>query len=296
MPLEPVPCELCGSQSTSQLFLKFGAPIAQCNHCGLIFANPRLSKAEIMRRYSPEYFWQEYLPSLGVHDGQFSLDYFDSRHATMLRLIAEQIAPPGKMLEIGTGAGFFLKAAQRAGWDVDGIEVSATAAEFANSRLNLRVNHQEAEELSYPEKSFDVVVMFEVIEHLFWPSRVLDSIHQVLRPGGLLVISTPNYNALSHRALGLSWAVLSPAEHLYYFTEQTLQQMLVRSSFCHTQVMRKFPGFGVFETMNPNYTHAPGSPRKAIYNILVNTIGRSMFRYIQAKGLGDTLLCLSQAC
>lgn len=296
MALDHVPCEVCGSQSTTQLYLKFGAPIAQCNRCRLIFANPRLSKAEIMMRYSPEYFWQEYLPSLGVHDGQFSLDYFDARYAVMLRLIAEHIPPPGKMLEIGTGAGFFLKAAQRLGWDVDGIEVSASAVEFANSRLGLRVNHQEAEELSYPEKSFDVVVMFEVIEHLFWPSRVLDAIHQVLRPGGLLVISTPNYNALSHWALGLSWAVLSPAEHLYYFEEQSLQRMLEKSSFCNTKILRKYPGFGLFETMNPNYTHAPRSPRKAIYKAFVTTAGRFLFRYIQAKGLGDTLLCLSNVC
>jgi ribosomal protein S27E len=167
MGLEPVPCELCGNQTTTQLYFKFGAPIAKCDRCGLIFANPRLSKAEIMRRYSPDYFWQEYLPALGVHDGKFNLDYFDARYASMLSLIAGHIPPPGKMLEIGTGAGFFLKAAERAGWSVDGIEVSQAAVEFANSRLDLRVKLEEAEALTYPDNHFDVIIMFEVIEHLF---------------------------------------------------------------------------------------------------------------------------------
>lgn len=295
MGLEPVPCELCGHQSTTQLYFKFGAPIAKCDRCGLIYANPRLSKAEIMSRYSPDYFWQEYLPALGVHDGKFDLEYFDARHALMLGLIAGKISPPGKMLEIGAGAGFFLKAAERAGWSVDGIEVSEAAVEFANKQLGLRVKLEEAETLTYPDNDFDVVVMFEVIEHLFWPARVLHSVHRVLRPGGVLVISTPNYNALSRWALGPSWAVLSPGEHLYYFTELTLRRMLEQSSFCNVEIIRSFPGFGLFETMNPNYTHNPKSPRKAAYHTFIVTAGRYLFRRIQARGWGDTLLCLSNA-
>jgi hypothetical protein len=112
----------------------------------------------------------------------------------------------------------------------------------------------------------------------------------------LLVISTPNYNALSRWALGSSWAVLSPAEHLYYFTELTLQRLLAQSGFCNVKVIRKFQGFGLFETMNPNYTHAPESPRKAAYHTFIITAGRYLFRYIQAWGWGDTLLCLSNSC
>ena len=292
--LEPVACALCGNRQTDRLYGKFDLFIARCAHCGLVFANPRLSKEDIWKRYSPDYFWREYLPALGVRDGKYSLEHFDRRHAAMLELIAHRVRPPASLLEVGTGAGFFIKVAERAGWRVTGIEVSEEGVTFARNELRLDVRREAAEEMNFPPGSFDVIVMFEVVEHLLDPLRALHAIRQVLRPGGLLVISTPNFNALSRFGLGKDWAVLSPAEHLYYFTEASLKNLLEKTGFKDIQFMRSYAGFGLLETMNPRYTHVPYSWRTITYFALVATVGLLLFRYIQAWGRGDTLLCLAQ--
>ena len=293
--MENVPCALCGSETTETIYNKFDLSIGRCEQCGLIYANPRLPKAEVWLRYNPDYFWQEYLPSLGVREKKYNLEFFDARYAPMLNLIASYIQPPGRLLEVGAGAGFFMKAAERAGWDVAGIEISEAGVQFAQTELGLDVKQEAAEDITFEKDSFDVVVMFDVIEHLFDPTRALSSIQRVLSSGGILVIITPNFNSISRLAIGVHWAILSPAEHLYYFSENTLKKLLEQNSFKDIEVIRQYSGFGVFETMNPRYTHAPHTLRAKAYSALVIGLGPLVFRYIQARGQGDTLLCVACA-
>lgn len=293
--LENVPCTLCASQTTEIIYEKFGLSIGCCRQCGLVYANPRLPKAEVWTRYNPDYFWQEYLPSLGVRRKQYNLESFDTRYAAILDLISGYIQPPGKLLEVGAGAGFFMKAAERAGWSVAGIEVSGAGVEFAQTELGLDVKQQAAEEISFDDCLFDVVVMFDVIEHLYAPALALSSICRVLRLGGILVIITPNYNSISRSVLGIDWAVLSPAEHLYYFSESSLKKLLEQNKFKDVEFIRQYAGFGVKDTMNPTSTHAPHALKVQVYSALVTVLGPLVFRYVQARGQGDTLLCVACA-
>ena len=285
------PCAICEARSTTLLMVKFGLPIARCNHCGLVFANPRLPVEEIWKRYSPEYFWKEYLPALGVVNEQFDLVHFDHRYAYTLQQMALRLGKKGRLLEIGCGAGFFLKAAERNGWDASGIELSAAGSTFAVERLGLRVRREQAEHLSFPDGSFDIVAMFDVIEHVLDPRAILQAAHRGLRPGGIILISTPNLNALSRSALGLSWAVLSPGEHLYYFSEATLARLLERCGFGQIEYARRNPSLGVRETMNPAYTHAPRAWRTRGYELFVRLAGRAVYRRVQIAGRGDALWC-----
>lgn len=294
MTLQNIPCAICEKNETEIIYKKFNLFISRCSNCGLTFANPRLPPEDIAKRYSAGYFGEEYLPSLGVRDGKYSLEFFDRRHAAMLSLIANTSQQPGRLFEAGAGAGFFLKAAERVGWKVSGIEFLAEGAKFARDELALDVKQQLAEEMNLEAECFDVVVIFDVIEHLFDPGRVLASVYRSLRPGGLFVISTPNLNALSKSFLGIDWAVLSPAEHLYYFTETTLTEILKKAGFRKIRFLHQHAGFGTFETMNPRNTHAPRSARAIIYFSLVSLLGPLMFRWVQALGRGDTLLCLAE--
>jgi len=288
-------CPVCDGPARRHRYTKFDLPLVQCTSCGLMYANPRLPPDAIWKRYSPDYFWKEYMPSLGVPDGRYDLAYFDARHAAMLKLIARDAPSPGRLIEIGTGAGFFLKAAERAGWQVAGIEVSDEAVSFATERLTLDVRRESAETMTFPPGSFDVAVMLEVVEHLLDPLSSLRRVRAALRSGGLLVLTTPNVDALTRLALGSSWAVLSPAEHLYNFSADTLARLLARAGFSNVRIVRDYDGFGVFETMNARCTHARSSPRNRAYAILVSTIGWLIFRHVQRAGRADTLLVLASA-
>jgi SAM-dependent methyltransferase len=286
-----VACATCGGTRTTVVVRKQGLPISRCAACGLVFASPRLPAEEIWKRYNPDYFWHEYLPALGVVDGRFDLEYFDHRYGYLLQLLALQLGTKGRLLEIGCGAGFFLKAAERSGWDAWGLELSEEAAAFAAGRLGLRVVREQAEHAHFDDGSFDVVAMFDVIEHLLDPMAVLRTARRVLRPGGVLLVTTPNLDALSRAAMGPGWAVLSPAEHTYYFTERTLRLMLERAEFRDVGFVRENPSLGVYETMNPRYTHAPRAGRTRAYSWFVRWAGPFVYRQVQRRGRGDALWC-----
>jgi 2-polyprenyl-3-methyl-5-hydroxy-6-metoxy-1,4-benzoquinol methylase len=293
--LERVACALCGADDTRPRHHKFNLSVVQCNRCGLVYTNPRLPKEHLWTRYSEDYFWDEYLKDLQIgRDGHVDLDRFAVHHAPLLHLYQMYHPPPGRLLEVGAAAGLFMKSAERAGWTVQGLEPLPAAAAFARERLGLDVRPDTVEEAPFEPESFDAVAMFETIEHVLDPVGVLTAIHRLMRTRGLLVLTTPNWEALTRHALGRQWAVISPAEHLYYFSEATLTAMLRRAGFTWVHYHRDFAP-GAAETMMAGYSHAVGSARQRLYSAFVTIAGRLVFRKIQKRGLADQLICVARA-
>jgi SAM-dependent methyltransferase len=284
-----VPCAVCGGAETRRLYTKFGHDIGRCIHCGLVYASPRAPEDTVVARYSSDYFWNEYLPALGVVDGQYDLTSFDTRYAPLLALL--EAAPGHRLLEIGSGAGFFLKAAERAGWTGTGIELSEDAARFARDRLNVNVRSGSVETAGAGLGMFDAAAMFDTIEHLFDPGATLKAICRALAPGGLLLIGTPNFGALSRHLLGRDWAVLSPIEHLYYFEERSLRRLLEASGFTEVRFVRRHAAWVPQETLNFAHTHAPGSLRARLAAAIVRVGGKALSGTLQRTGRQDILLC-----
>lgn len=285
---QPVPCALCGASDTRRIYTKWGWGIERCRRCGLVYANPRAPEAAILARYSSEYFWKEYLPAAGAPEGNFDPAWLDVRHGPMLELIGRYAKGGRRLLEVGTGAGLFLKAAARAGWEASGLELSGEGAAFARDRLGLDVRQERAERMSFPPGTFDVAVMFDVIEHLFDPKAVLTATRRSLKPGGVLVVSTPNFNALSRHVLGIDWAVLSPLEHTYYYTERTLEAMLKACGFSKTESIRQFAGWSPIETMNYQYTHSPKGRRARMLRVFAHRPGTAAA--VARWGAADALI------
>ena len=283
-------CPLCGVNETTLVHRKFDFDISQCLSCRLVYVGPIRPTPDVSwLRYNPNYFWDEYLPSLGVRDGVYDLTAFDRRYAPMLALLAPY-QQMGKILEIGCGAGFFLKAAERAGWQAaQGIELSRAAVDFGQEKLGLEIQLGTLEDVPLPARSYDAIALFDTIEHLFDPKKILASTLSLLRPGGVLILSTPNIHALSHQILGHSWAVLNPLEHLVYFSPQTLTHMLKSTGYTTISHLRTFASQGLYETMNPAHNQAPRALQTMAYRALVPTIGLLSYKWIQRIGLADEL-------
>jgi 2-polyprenyl-3-methyl-5-hydroxy-6-metoxy-1,4-benzoquinol methylase len=293
--LEQVACALCGADDTRPRHHKFNLIVVQCNRCRLVYTNPRLPKDHLWTRYSEDYFWDEYMRDLEIgRDGRVDLDRFAVHHRPLLTLFQIYHPPPGRLLEVGAAAGLFMKSAERAGWTVQGLEPLPAPATFARERLGLDVLQETVESAPFAEATFDAVAMFETIEHVLDPVAVLRAVRRLMRPRGLLVLTTPNWEALTRHALGRQWAVISPAEHLYYFSEATLTAMLTRAGFSWVHYHRDFAP-GPVETMNAAYTHAPGSARQRLYAGFVRTLGPWLFRKVQRRGLADQLVCIARA-
>ena len=289
-----VACAICGATATDQLVVKFGYAIGRCTRCGLIYANPRAPLEKILSRYSADYFWKEYLPSLGVVDGSFDLALFDARHAAILQMIAAE-APGRRLLEVGCGAGFFLKAAERAGWHVEGIELSAEASRFASERLELPIRRERAEDAPIEPASFrcrgDVRRDRTPVRSArcawrdcqgagaWWHARHQHAEHRCCAAG---------------TCSATDWAVLSPLEHVYYFSEDSLRRLLEATGFTDVRFVREHTMWGPQETINFRYTHAPGGLRATLTEWLVRAGGVKLARALQRAGRQDALLCFAR--
>lgn len=139
-------------------------------------------------------------------------------------------APP-RLLDAGCGPGYFVRAARDAGFDACGVEVSRYAVEFAQRELGVDVRHGTVSVPDLPAGSFDVVTMWDVIEHLPEPLAALRAVAGVLRPGGLFMLSTGDYASLVARLSGRHWHLFNLPEHLWFFTPGSLRRLLRRAGF-----------------------------------------------------------------
>ncbi len=140
-------------------------------------------------------------------------------------------APHGRLLDVGCGSGRFLAAMRRAGWQVWGIEPDPQAAAAALERYGIEVGAAGIEQARLPAGSFDAVVLSHVIEHVADPLALLSACRGVLRPGGVLALSTPNVASRGHRRFGPQWLHLDVPRHLLLFSQASLAALLERAGF-----------------------------------------------------------------
>jgi 2-polyprenyl-3-methyl-5-hydroxy-6-metoxy-1,4-benzoquinol methylase len=142
--------------------------------------------------------------------------------------IERRIGRKGKLLDVGCSFGFFLDAARQRGWSVEGIDISAYAADYARSRFNLSVQSVPVTEARFPDQAFDVITMWEVVEHLPSPVDALRHLSRFLRPGGMIVLGTPNVASYMATIQGKRWRNWEPPAHLLYFSPATMSRLIDR--------------------------------------------------------------------
>jgi 2-polyprenyl-3-methyl-5-hydroxy-6-metoxy-1,4-benzoquinol methylase len=141
-----------------------------------------------------------------------------------------------RLLDIGCGSGAFLANMQHLGWRVEGVDFDAAAAANA-ARKHVRVHVGSLADQAFPADSFDAVTMSHFIEHVHDPRALLEECVRILRPGGELVIVTPNTRSHGHATYGRNWMHLDPPRHLHLFDPETLATLACSAGL---QVTRKF--------------------------------------------------------
>jgi 2-polyprenyl-3-methyl-5-hydroxy-6-metoxy-1,4-benzoquinol methylase len=287
--LHTVDCLICSCKRTRHVYHLYDQDIVRCAACGFVFVSPRLERHEGWTRYNTHYFEKEYLPAHTVADEHYDPQPFTDRARPVLETLERLVGHRGRLLEVGVGAGFFLREAQRVGWECSGTEIMDAAIDFT-SRVGLDVRKMAAEEMDFPECSFDAVAMLEVIEHLYDPREALRRVHRALRPNGVLLVTTPNFMSLSRAMLSAQWGAIIPAEHLFYFTSRSLRQLLAATGFEGAEDLVPQPGYGVEQTMNPACSGYPRSRRTRFYAWLTRLFGQATYEWVQRLGAADTLV------
>jgi 2-polyprenyl-3-methyl-5-hydroxy-6-metoxy-1,4-benzoquinol methylase len=144
----------------------------------------------------------------------------------------EAFKKPGSVLDIGCGKGFFLEFMRRKGWRVSGLEASSNHVRYARECLRLEgVGNGSWPQGEIQKLHVDVVTMFHVIEHLLSPVESVSAVHDVLKPGGLLVLETPNLGSWPARLFRHRWVTLDAPRHVNVFSEKTLRSCLEKAVF-----------------------------------------------------------------
>lgn len=141
-----------------------------------------------------------------------------------------------RLLDVGCGNGEYLNNMRCAGWEVTGVEPDEESVRAGRSRHGLKIYHGVLEDVYLPDNTFDVITMQHVIEHLPNPMRTLRCVHRLLRPGGRLVVVTPNVDSLARRIFSSDWVSWDPPRHLFVFSRQALRHVVTDAGFCVRQV------------------------------------------------------------
>jgi len=195
--------------------------IVQCRQCGLVYTDPRPDGHDIIETY------QTVEDLLYIEEREGRVLTFEHHLKPLERLTG---SPNGRLLlDVGCYTGVFVEIAAGHGWDAWGVEPSRWAVGQAQAR-GLHVVQGTLETADLPQATFDVVTMWDVIEHVTDPLRTLQQAYRLLKPGGLVVVHTIDIESPFARLMGARWPWLMEM-HIYYFSRRTLRAMLEKCGF-----------------------------------------------------------------
>lgn len=215
-------CLICNKQTEiRRLFYKSRMPVYKCQECGLGFAIPHSFDSESY--YDASYFNGG--RSDGYSDYVGARDVLHNQFRSELRHLKQLGADGGVLIELGCAYGYFLEIAQHE-YSVYGLEICEDAVASCNARGLKGVRHGA---ISLDAFGFapdaDVIVLLDVIEHLPDPKAALEAASAKLRPEGLLLITTGDFSSLCARVMGRHWRLMTPPQHLWFFTPQSLARI-----------------------------------------------------------------------
>ncbi len=193
------------------------AHLCKCSSCHFVFSQAIPTPEELEKHYEG-YGRNDYLSPITIKRYHELLDKMEVYRNT------------GRLLDAGCGIGYFLEVAKERGWEVYGTEYTDEAVRMCQEK-GINMHKGTLDPANYDPESFDIITSFEVIEHINNPLEELHNFNQILRPGGLVYVTTPNFNSLLRYRLKSAYNVICYPEHLSYYTPKTLKSVFSKSGF-----------------------------------------------------------------
>jgi 2-polyprenyl-3-methyl-5-hydroxy-6-metoxy-1,4-benzoquinol methylase len=225
-------CPVCEHESDpddAAFLTKDGFDLVRCPACGLVSRRVLPDRAELAELYADEYFRD----AAGTTGGYADYLADEPLHRSLARRRLqrlETLSYGGRaLLDVGAAAGFFVSEAVKRGWDARGVDVSPVMVEYATSRLGVSIACGEIGDVG--DGPFDVVTMWDYIEHAIDPAKDIATVAQLLPPGGMIALSTGDIDSLAARVSGSRWHLLTPRHHNFFFSARTLTRLLETRGF-----------------------------------------------------------------
>ena len=221
----------------------------------------RLSDDELKELYSASYFQGAEYSDYGLEAPALRRNF-----APRVRDLAKLYPKGARLWEIGAAYGFFLKEASTH-FDVSGCDISEFAARYGREKFGL--NLEAMDYLDYAcEAPFDVICLWDVIEHLREPHEYLAKAASDLRPEGTIALSTGDIGSLMGRVGGRKWRLLHPPTHLHYFTARSMRTLLERLGLADIKIGYHAFWRSVDAVAYRLLAHPPGKRSARLYEVL----------------------------
>lgn len=243
--------------------------LVKCTRCGLVFIQNRPDKNSIGKYYESV----NYISHTDSHKNLLANIYQLVRQWNVgkkYRMIKRYV-PQGSILDIGCGTGDFLNHFLKKNWNVTGIEPSDSAREIANRKNNQQI-FEEKKLPSFSNKTFDVVTMWHVLEHVHELNQRVETVHRLLKDDGVFIFSVPIYESWDATHYDTFWAAWDVPRHLYHFSQATIKTLLEKQ---HFQLLRVIPlPFDSYyiSLLSESYKTKKSAPLKALLNGFVSNL------------------------
>lgn len=229
-------CPICDSTKAKNLFtLPSAVPeipssfgIVRCIRCGHVFGAPPPDASLLSRFYNDPDYRKDIYDDVNQYNAYI---HYEKLKDQFVKETSELMCDYGNLLDVGCGLAYFLDAIRGECDSVEGQEVSEFQANFAMRKFRLKVFRGPLTEAQYQSRYFNTVTCWEVVEHLINPVEYLIEMNRIMVEGGLLGISTRNFDGISSRLTKEKWRYLTPPEHLHFFTPKTLEFLCQRTGF-----------------------------------------------------------------
>jgi 2-polyprenyl-3-methyl-5-hydroxy-6-metoxy-1,4-benzoquinol methylase len=242
--------------------------IVRCRDCSLIYLNPRVHHDIILESYA--HATQPATDPTFVRQNEYRVITFRRNLRKLIKTYGIVPNSATKVLDIGCASGAFPKAAQDLGFSVIGVEPNHGLADRGRKfyGLDIRTGYLEAQ--GFGEKQFDLITIWDVIEHLTNPQQIVKLIHNFLKDDGILVVNFPNHDSFARKILGWKWPMYVNV-HLLYFTPATMTHMLNAGGF---EVLSIKP---FCQTLELGYTLKRAGAYFSLFNMIEKLVAKTPF-------------------
>lgn len=221
-------CPSCDQDDYKTLDSDRGLSIVKCQNCDLIYTNPRAKDAQENYFGDAEVFYNEarlIFKNKKEH-------HRDRNYIYELKKI-KKIKPEGKLLDIGTNMGFFLRKAKEMGYETEGVEPSPSLSKIATDNWGLKIHNSFLEEATLPKNHYDIITLIDVLEHVTNPKELLKVSYDLLNHNGIIAVKVPNgdYNHFKMKLGKLTGKdknmdIWDACEHVVHYTPKTFKKMV----------------------------------------------------------------------
>jgi SAM-dependent methyltransferase len=235
-------CALCGSSNFAVAFEEAPYSVRRCAVCTLVWVSPRRTAQGLRDLYGEDYWRSDSPKTVGYGDYRQDEDLYLRTFRRRMKFVLRHGPRGGKALDVGAAAGYFMKVLDENGFEPAGVELSAEIASHIREHFGFDVHVGTLETAPFSPASFDLITMWDVVEHLPDPVAVLTAARTLLKPSGALVIETQNVDSAFARLLGRRWHHYKHAEHLYHFNRRTIADLLRETGFRIEVLTPRFGG------------------------------------------------------